>query len=218
MKTSSLIIFSLLLFITSIHGQAQSDCTDDYSIAKNISDTTKWTLFNREVIHKEGIHLDSKAGDGLLYLNDIEFSNGTIELDIKGSDEKGKSFVGIAFHGTSEEQYDAIYFRPFNFKNTDRNSHSIQFISHPDYPWHKLRNKYPGQYESSLNPSPNPNAWFHVKLNIQYPIVEVTVDKEIVTSFKIDDISSRQKGWIGFWVGNYAKGSFKNLKIKPAKK
>jgi hypothetical protein len=58
-----------------------------------------------------------------------------------------QSFVGVAFHGVDGTTYDAIYFRPFNFKTDDpvRRIHAVQYISHPDNPWQKLRDGQPGE-------------------------------------------------------------------------
>ena len=65
----------------------------------------------------------------------------------------------MAFHGLNDTTFDAVYFRPFNFNNPARNGHSVQYISHPEFPWYKLRKE---QYENLINPVPEPNDWFHV--------------------------------------------------------
>ena len=44
--------------------------------------------------------------DGVAYLQGIEFSNGTIELDVRGKDVQQQSFVGVAFHGVDGTTYD----------------------------------------------------------------------------------------------------------------
>ena len=65
---------------------------------------------------RQGVRLSEAEGEGPAYLPGIEFSDGTIELDLKGKDVQGASFIGVAFHGVDGTTYDAIYFRPFNFK------------------------------------------------------------------------------------------------------
>lgn len=180
-----------------------------------IKDSKIWTVANREVTYTDEVYLNGKSGDGLLWLNGSSFGNGTIELDIKGKDERGKSFVGLAFHGISDNTYDAIYFRPFNFKSPERKTHSVQYISHPDYTWNKLREEHPEKYENTVTPVPDPTGWFHVTIIVEHPTVKVFVNNSDKPSLVVDQLSSRKKGWIGFWVGNESEGYFKNLEITP---
>ncbi len=61
---------------------------------------------------RQGIRFSAQAGDGAAWLNGVRFSNGTIELDIRGKDVAQKSFVGIAFHGMTGDSLESVYFRP----------------------------------------------------------------------------------------------------------
>ena len=205
----------LLLFYFNIGISVIAQNTETLPDLSKVKDSNSWILSNREIkIEKDGvIHLNGKQGDGLLWIKEPIITNGRIECDIKGQVIQGKSFVGIAFHGLNDSTYDAVYFRPFNFKSPDRNAHSVQYISHPEFTWHKLREDNPGKYENSLNIVPNPNDWFHVTILIDYPKVEVFVNNSENPSLKIKQLSSRKKGWIGFWVGNNSEGYFKNFKI-----
>jgi hypothetical protein len=150
---------------------------------------------------------------GLLWFNGLALSNGKIELDIKGLDKQGMSFVGIAFHGINDSTYDAIYFRPFNFKNPDRKGHSIQYISHPKNTWYKLREERPSEFENTVSPVPDPDDWFHVTISIEFPIVKVYVNNASKPSLEIKQLSNQKEGWVGFWVGNNSDGYFRNLKV-----
>ena len=96
---------------------------------------------------RKGVRLSGAEGEWPVYLPDIKFANGTIELDMKGKDVQGASFIGVAFHGVDGTTYDAIYFRPFNFKTDDqaRVLRAVQYVSHPAHPWQKLRADTPGQ-------------------------------------------------------------------------
>ena len=77
------------------------------------------TVYNREVkLENDIIHLNAGADNGLLWINNADFKNGIIELDIKGKNAQGQSFVGIAFHGEDNANYDAVYFRPFTYFNS----------------------------------------------------------------------------------------------------
>lgn len=180
----------------------------------NESNRENWTVHNRRVtFENEIIHLNAMENDGLLWLNGSEFGNGTIEADIKGKNVQGQSFVGIAFHGTNNSTYDAIYFRPFNFQNPDRDRHSVQYISHPGYTWHKLREEHPNEFENWVSPVPEPNDWFHVKILVEFPVVKVFIDNALKPTLEVKQLSNQKEGLIGFWVGNNSEGHFKNLKV-----
>lgn len=212
MKTIKLLLFILNLSIgLSLFAQNVETIPN----LSAVNDSNFWNLNNRDLtIETDGaIHLNGKPGDGLLWMKESVFTNGKIELDIKGKDERGKSFVGLAFHGLNDKVYDVVYFRPFNFKNSERKGHSVQYISHPEYTWHKLRQEHPEKYENPVLPVPEPTDWFHVSIVVDYPNVKVFVNNSDEPSLTIEQLSSRKKGWIGFWVGNNSEGFFKNLKI-----
>jgi len=179
-------------------------------------------VFNRTVSAlsdgtRKGVHLDERPGEGVAYLKGIEFSNGTIEFDVRGKDVQGQSFVGVAFHGLDSTTYDAIYLRPFNFRTDDpaRHSHAVQYVSQPTYPWQKLRAERPGVFEQPVSPAPDPNAWFHVRVVVASPKVSVFVGDAKQPSLVVTQLSDRTKGLVGLWVGNGSGGDFADLKIIP---
>ena len=221
MKTLSTFRFCFLavlamLFTLNTYVQGQSVKYDLYGLCEN----KKLEPFNRQISQfaeneKKGIRFSKNTGDGIAWLKDVEFSNGIIELDIRGKDLMQQSFVGVAFHGVNNETLDAVYFRPFNFKSTDpvRRIHAVQYISHPDYTWSALREKYNGKYEKAVTPAPNGNEWFHAKIVIQYPEVTVYVNGNSEPSLVVDKLNDRKTGKIGLWVGNNSDGDFANLQI-----
>jgi hypothetical protein len=164
-----------------------------------------------------GVHLSAAAGEGVAYLRGIELGNGTIELDIRGKDVEGQSFVGVAFHGVDDSTYDAVYWRPFNFKTDDpmRHRHAVQYVAQPRYPWNKLRSEHPGQYEQPVQPAPDPNGWFHVRVVVARPTVSAYVGDAAEPSLVVTLLSGRGRGRVGLWVGNGSDGDFANLKIVP---
>ena len=179
-------------------------------------------VFNRSVSNlndgaRKGLRLSEAPGAGVAYLEGIEFANGLIELDIRGKDVQQQSFVGVAFHGVDGKTYDAIYFRPFNFRAEDpvRRSHAVQYISSPIYMWQKLRTEHPGKYENAVNPVPDPNDWFHVRVVVASPNVSVFVGDAKEPSLVVSQLSERRKGLTGLWVDNFG-GDFANFKIVPA--
>jgi len=168
--------------------------------------------------NRAGVRLSARADNGVAYLRGVEFGNGTIELDIRGKDVQGQSFVGVAFHGVDDTTYDAVYLRPFNFKTDDpvRHNHAVQYVSHPTYPWQKLRAEHPGEYEQPVTPAPDPNGWFHVRVVVASPQVSVFVADATEPSLVVTQLSHRAKGRVGLWVGNGSDGDFANLILTPS--
>ena len=162
-----------------------------------------------------GISLNAFPDDGFAWIKDQSFSEGTIEFDMRGSDEQGASFVGIAFHGEDDENYEGIYFRPFNFNAEDANgrSHMVQYHSIPEFTWRVLRDQSPGQYEAEIPSPPAPDDWFHTRIEVQDSIITVYVNDDPTPVLQVESLQTRQEGKIGLWVGYNTAADFANLNI-----
>ena len=127
----------------------------------------------------------------------------------------GSNFVGFAFRVVDKQTYDAVYFRPFNFRAEDaeQRAHAVQYISHPKYPWEVLRKDKPGQYEKPIVPAPDGDAWFHVRIVLEKPKVSVYVNDGKEPSLVVKELNDRKGGGMGLWVFG---GYLTNLKITPA--
>jgi hypothetical protein len=205
-----------ILITMTLAGQDKLIRYDLFSLSEN----DKLETFNRQITQfsendKRGVRFSKKENDGIAWLKGVEFSNGTIEVDIRGKDVFQQSFVGIAFHGIDNKTLDAVYFRPFNFQSNDpvHKIHAVQYISHPDYTWDILREKQNGKYEKAVNPAPSGNEWFHAKIVIHYPHVTVYINGNAEPSLSIDQLNNLKTGKIGLWVGNNSDGDFANLQI-----
>src|SRR5687767_4680129 len=126
MKTTS-VLFLAAILIPILTPAA------DYNLGE-LAEDNRITVFNRKLDQSkagspEAVFLNAMPEDGLAWIDGAELSEGTIELEIKGKDEQGRSFVGIAFHGSDNKTFDGVYLRPFNFKADDpaRRSHAIQY-------------------------------------------------------------------------------------------
>ncbi|KPK87729.1 MAG: hypothetical protein AMS27_01590 [Bacteroides sp. SM23_62_1] len=214
MKTQKFSLLIVVYFLPVILLYAQENkITPDLS---EINNADKWTVYNRKaknVKADQSVYLNAGEGSGFARLNDFNFRNGSIDVDIKGKDEFQRSFLGIAFHGINDSTYEAIYFRPFNFKNPERNSHSVQYVSEPKNTWYVLRQEHPEEYENPVNPVPDPADWFHVTIIIKYPSIRVFVNNATESSLEINQLGGQKEGWLGLWVGNGSDGSFRNLVI-----
>ena len=215
-------IFSILIFFTIQNLIAQENVIT-LDLTKIVSGDG-WRVVNREpeIVTENGqtcIHFTHyNQQSGIAWLENFEFTNGVIEVDIKGKNVKGGSFLGIAFRGLNDSTYDAVYFRPFNFDSLlNLNGRSVQYISHPLFTWYKLREEHPGLYENSIIPPPDPDKFFHAKIVVEKPKVKVYVNDIKEPSLVVEELSDRKGGKIGLWMDFVSDGTFANLKIIPAK-
>lgn len=163
----------------------------------------------------KGISFDAREDDGVAWLKDVSFGEGTIELDIRGKDLQGQSFVGVAFHGIDKETTDVVYFRPFNFKASEqiRRSRAVQYVSHPQHTWNVLRESSPGKYEGKIDPAPDPNGWFHARIVVEGDQISVYVNDESTPCLQVTKLNDRKTGKIGLWAGYASSGDFANLRL-----
>lgn len=214
-------IFLWLISILPLEGQT-------FSVRYDLADLCKknqFETFNRQLSwfyedDKKAVRLSKNSGDGIAWIKGVEFSDGTIEIDIRGKDIFQESFAGIAFHGSGSDTLDAVYFRPFNFQVSDsvKKSHAIQYISHPDFTWQVLREEYAGKFEKEIMPAPVGDEWFHVKIVVQYPDVNVYVNDSDIPCISIMKLNGRRTGKIGLWAGNNSGGDFANLVITTTRR
>ncbi len=179
-------------------------------------------LFNRTLTaQKEGertiARLDARPGDGGALLEGVQLGDGVIEVDLRGKDVAQQSFLGIAFHVVDWTTYDAVYFRPFNFRaaGQEQRSHSVQYISQPVNTWQKLRAERPGQFEKAVDPPPDPGSWFHARIVLARSKVEVFVNRASTPSLVVDDLGEARSGGVALWAGNGSDGAYAGLVITP---
>ena len=180
----------------------------------------KYTIVNRTLsTGADGsIHLNEADGDGIAWINNTEFTYGTLEFDIKGKDVLQDSFPGIAFHGVNDSIYETVYFRPFNFRSADtlRKTHAVQYTASPNFEWPKLRSEFPGKYEKGITPAPDPNDWFHVRIKVEPKLISVYVNGNTTPSLVVVPLVETGGKKIGYWAGG-TDGNWKNLRITPDK-
>lgn len=209
---------TLMLLFISVSTFAQQR-TISYDLNRLVTEH-RLSVYNREASPlndqgQKGLKLSAKYNDGVAWINDVNFTNGIIELDVRGKNVPQESFLGVAFHGVDGKTLDAVYFRPFNFHAADsvQQIHMVQYVSHPLYPWNVLREKFNAQYEKRISSPPNPDAWFHVRIEIRYPQVLVFVNNQTSPCLSVKQLNNRQSGKLGLWVGNGSDGSFANLRV-----
>lgn len=184
----------------------------------------KIAVYNRELSLLEeegyqGIRLNKALGEGVAWMKGISFTTGTLEFDVRGEDLKQHSFVGLAFHGQNDSTYDAVYLRPFHFHAQDTVSQNrmIQFISLPQYTWRKLRAEFPNQFESHINPPPDPDAWVHVRIDVTENSISAFINESNRPSLVVHPVVPLPSGQIGFYVADTSGGDFANLSVIKTK-
>jgi hypothetical protein len=217
-RTSGLSIFVALACVAPAARAQSIDTLDLAAVGRD----PRWRIVGRttsmvDIKGKHALKLSEAAGMGVVWIDGYDLANGVVELDLLGRSQPVQgSFLGLAFHVADSVTYDAVYFRPFNFRATDstRHSHAVQYVSHPAWPWQKLRSERPGLYEKAVVPEPDGDAWFHVRIVIERPAIRVFVNDAAQPSLVVDQLSERRHGSLGLWVGQGSGGCFANLRVQ----
>jgi len=163
----------------------------------------------------------SSEVESIAILDGTDFQDGTIEAEIAGlpsadAPADARGFVGIAFrvagHG---EKFECFYLRPTNGRADDqlRRNHALQYVSHPDYPWFKLRKENPGQYESYADMEAG--AWTKIKIEVHGTKAQLYVNGATRPVLIVNDLKlGESRGKIALWSTVETDGYFSNLTIK----
>ena len=204
----------LLIFLAfNFHVNAQK--THHYNLVQLLNEN-KLDIASKTETHPltDNTYKEAISTKRIVYLKNVSFSKGTIEVDLRGKNVFLQSFLGIAFHGLNDSTYDVVYFRPFNFKHEDtaRRKWSVQYMSIPDYDYAKLRKEHPLVYENAVTPVPNADDWFHATIVIDDGWVTVYVNHSATASLKVKLLNKRNTGKIGLWDDELS-GDFANLTL-----
>lgn len=161
----------------------------------------------------EEIHLDAAPGTGLAWVPGLNVNEGCLALEVKGSNEFGRSFVGIAFRGLDADVYDTVYVRPFVFQseNPDFVKNGLQYMSMPEFGWPVLRQRSPGVYEKPIGSRPSPEDWVHLKVQFGSGRVRAFVNGASEPQLDVPLLTSQTAGRVALWVGNNSSGAFRKL-------
>ncbi|WP_422931913.1 family 16 glycoside hydrolase [Singulisphaera sp. PoT] len=158
----------------------------------------------------------------LAILTGSEFRNGTIEIELAGEPAPGgapggaRGFVGLAFHvdPADPSRYDAFYIRPTNGRADDqvRRNHSTQYISHPEFPWARLREEFPAKYESYADLAPS--EWTRLKIVVAGSRAQLYVNGASQPSLIVNDLKRADAtGPIALWTEPSTISHFRDLVI-----
>jgi hypothetical protein len=192
-----------------------------------ITDSQSWKVTDATaealiVDGKQAAHLQA-AGDsangnvGMALANGSQFSTGAIELDLKGRSARQRCFLGVVFNVSDTKTFEGVYFRPFNFRtNAPYRLHAVQYIAWPLYTWEHLRKNKPDQFEKPIIPPPDPDDWFHARIEVTDQQVRVFVDHAREPSLTVSRLAKGGvKRPVGLFVDSH-DGLYANLQVTPA--
>lgn len=154
-------------------------------------------------------------------LKNFEFHNGTIEVELTGEPKKdaiegARGFVGIAFRVAQDTSaFECFYLRPTNARAEDqvRRNHSVQYISHPGFPWRKLRSETPEKYETYTDLVAG--EWTKLKIEVKDDKAKLFVNGAEQPTLLVNDLKQGKdkKGSVALWIDIGTLARFANLKI-----
>jgi len=167
---------------------------------------------------RNGVRLSAASGNGVAWVEGTDFQSGTIEVDVRGREFLGQTFVGVAFHRKDDNTYEAVYVRPFNFRASDpiRKQHAVQYIALPEFDYDRLRKDLPEEFENPIDASVGPTDW--VKLRVVVGVrIQIYVGAVSEAALEVRKLGQLYGGQVGLWVGNDSGGDFANLVVTPTK-
>jgi hypothetical protein len=157
----------------------------------------------------------------MVILPNTELQDGVIEIELAGEPAPNaaagaRGFVGVAFHvAPKAEKFECFYLRPTNGRADDqvRRNHSVQYISHPGFPWERLRKEFPEKYESYVDLEPG--VWTKMKIEVKGTTARLFVHGAAQPTLIVNDLKlGVTKGALGLWIGPGTIAHFTNLRVR----
>lgn len=212
--------------VASLVGAAISFATSAAEIKLSIADLETVGVRIEAAEHKgrKAMRLTEapgNQGDAIAVVKGTDFKGGTLEIDLAGlpaagAPEGARGFVGLAFRKTGEK-YECFYIRPTNGRADDqlRRNHSTQYVSEPEFPWHRLRKENPGVYESYVDLVPG--EWTKLKIVVSGASAKLYVHDAPQPVLIVNDLKLGKDthGPVALWIGSGTEAWFSNLRITP---
>jgi len=173
---------------------------------------------------RRAVRLVESAGPSdpaIAILSGSDFKEGVIETEIAGiprqdAPQDMRGFVGLAFrvqpHGA---RFECFFLRPTNGRAADqlRRNHSTQYVSHPDFPWHRLREETPGVYESYTDLVPG--VWTPIRIVVSGIQAQLCVNGAEQPCLVVNDLKlGETQGQIALWIGAGTEAYFAPVVVK----
>lgn len=164
----------------------------------------------------------SDTTPALAVLPDSDFGDGVIEAELAGKprgDASGqpRGFVGIAFHVSDDaSRFECFYIRPTNGRADDqlRRNRSTQYMSFPDFPWHRLRKETPGVYESYADLVAG--EWTRIRIEVAGTKARLFVGDAQQPALIVNDLKlGAGRGKVALWIGDGTEAYFSKVVVRP---
>jgi len=158
----------------------------------------------------------------LAIIADSRFRNGRIELEMAGepspgAPESGRGFFGLAFRvAEGAATYEYLYLRATNGRADDqvRRNHTVQYASHPDFPWPRLRKEFPEKYETYVDLQPA--VWTKVRIEVDGTRARLFVHGAEQPTLVVNDLKLPESdGALALHVGPHTIAHFADLRVAP---
>lgn len=233
-KAISLLTLSTLLFVSAAISPGQSPKVQGSSPALGASTKldlinagTKWADYRGrhalKLVPLPG-HEHSQNEELMAVLADSDFKDGVIELDVAGArrqgystaeDERGfKGMIGVSFRVQGDKR-ETIYVRPENARLDNQlfRNRATQYESIPDFPWNRLREENPGEYESYVDLEPG--AWTRLRIEVAGAKARLYVNGATQPCLIVNDLKlGEARGKIALWTRVSTDAYFSNLRIE----
>jgi hypothetical protein len=172
-------------------------------------DSDRWVSSGQGAKKEEHLGRQSLflARGAYAYLKDVQFEDGTIEVDIDAS--QPRAFLGVVFRFQSEDEHEIVYLRPHKSGLEDATQYAPSFKG--STPWQL----YSGPGFTAAVDIPG-NRWLHVKIVVAGLTAKVYVNKPEPTLVVTDLKRGYGKGTIGLW-GSAMGGHFSNFSYETSK-
>ncbi len=173
--------------------------------------------------NRRAVKLTDTGDGGMALVNDLDFHSGTIVVHVAAVpvptiDTSSRGFVGLAFRSSADgNRYENLYLRMTNGRADDqlRRNHSAQYESIPDAPWHTLREKSPGKYESYVDL--RAGEWTTIRIVVHGNHAELFVNDADQPCLVVSDLMlGDTHGRIALWIGPGTIGYFSRLTVEAA--
>jgi len=164
---------------------------------------------------------DYSEGGTLALIEGSDFGNGVIGIELAGEPAPGadpnmRGFIGIAFRvdPADPDRYECFYLRPTNARadNQLQRNHSTQYVSHPEYPWYRLREESPGMYESYVDLAAG--EWTSIRIEVKGTTAALYVGEAEQPVLMVKDLKHGESvGQIGLWLHESTLAHFRNLRF-----
>lgn len=155
---------------------------------------------------------------------DLEFHNGSIEIEVAGrplpdASPQARGFIGIAFRIQDDlSAFECMYIRPTNGRAEDqlRRNRATQYFSYPNWKFDRMRTEVPGHYEAYVDLVTG--EWTKLRIEVDGDMAKLFVHDQEQPTIIVNDLKhgTELKGGIGLYIDNGTEGFFKNLKIETA--